>query len=168
LSYQADESGRPPGINPLIFDKRPVVRFVPAAAPRPAIPLEFDGSIYSSLKPRKIDNDASYQHLCDPSRRQQGRFSDVIYRIDPTDTPAMSESEREKATAANHEWQTQALPFVDTGDALLQGDDTKDAATPTARLGSICQISDKVARVSGTQRTRRGDAGRVPGDAQWP
>lgn len=30
-------------------------------------------------------------------------LSDVIYRIDPTDTPAMSGFEREKASAVNHE-----------------------------------------------------------------
>jgi hypothetical protein len=53
----------------------------------------------------------------------------VIYRIDPTDTPAMSGFEREKATAANHEWQTQALAFIDTGNAVLEGDDdTKNVA----------------------------------------
>jgi hypothetical protein len=35
---------------------------------------------------------------------------------------------------------------------VLEGDDaTTDAVTPTVRLGNICQISDKVARVSGTQ-----------------
>jgi hypothetical protein len=80
-------------------------------------------------------------------------LSDVIYRIDPTDTPAMSGFEREKATAVNHEWQTQALAAVDTGNAVLEGDDaTTDAATPAVRLGNMCQISDKVARVTGTQR----------------
>jgi hypothetical protein len=80
-------------------------------------------------------------------------LSDVIYRIDPTDTPAMSGFEREKATAVNHEWQTQALAAVDTANAVLEGDDaTTDAATPTVRLGNMCQISDKVARVTGTQR----------------
>src|ERR1700704_3345456 len=80
-------------------------------------------------------------------------LSDVIYRIDPTDTPAMSGFEWEKATAVNHEWQTQALAAVDTGNAVLEGDDaTTDAATPTVRLGNMCQISDKVARVTGTQR----------------
>src|SRR6185369_16092099 len=80
-------------------------------------------------------------------------LSDVIYRIDPTDTPAMSGFEREKATAVNHEWQTQALAAVDTGNYVLEGDDaTTDAATPTVRLGNVCQISDKVARVTGTQQ----------------
>src|ERR1700704_5805698 len=80
-------------------------------------------------------------------------LSDVIYRIDPTDTPAMSGFEREKATATNHEWQTQALAALDTANAVPEGDDaTTDAATPTVRLGNMCQISDKVARVTGTQR----------------
>ena len=80
-------------------------------------------------------------------------LSDMIYRIDPTDTPFMTACEREKATAVNHEWQTQALAAVDTANALLEGDDaTTDAATPTVRLGNICQISNKVARVSGTQQ----------------
>ena len=80
-------------------------------------------------------------------------LSDVIYRIDPTDTPFMSGIERERATAVNHEWQTQALAAVDTSNAVLEGDDaTTDATTVTVRLGNICQISDKVARVTGTQR----------------
>ena len=80
-------------------------------------------------------------------------LSDVIYRIDPTDTPAMTAFEREKATAVNHEWQTQALASVNTDNAVLEGDDaTTDSTTPTTRLGNLTQISDKVARVSGTQR----------------
>jgi hypothetical protein len=80
-------------------------------------------------------------------------LSDMIYRIDPTDTPFMTGAEREKATAVNHEWQTQALASVDTANAVLEGDDaTTDAATATVRLGNICQISDKVARVTGTQQ----------------
>jgi hypothetical protein len=79
-------------------------------------------------------------------------LSDVIYRIDPTDTPFMSGIEREKATAVNHEWQTQALAAAATN-AVLEGDDaTTDAVTVTVRTGNICQISDKVARVTGTQR----------------
>lgn len=80
-------------------------------------------------------------------------LSDMIYRIDPTDTPFMSGAEREKATAVNHEWQTQALAAASTSNAVLEGDDaTTDAATATVRLGNICQISDKVARVTGTQQ----------------
>lgn len=80
-------------------------------------------------------------------------LSDEIYRIDPTDTPFFTMCEKVKASAVNHEWQTQALATRDTANAVLEGDDaTTDAATPTVRLGNICQISDKVARVTGTQQ----------------
>lgn len=80
-------------------------------------------------------------------------LSDMIYRIDPTDTPFMSAAEKEKATAVNHEWQTQALAPASGANAQLEGDDpTTNATTPTVRLGNFCQISYKVARVSGTQQ----------------
>ena len=80
-------------------------------------------------------------------------LSDEIFRIDPTDTPFFTMCEKVKASAVNHEWQTQALDSRDTSNAVLEGDDaTTDATVPTIRLGNICQISDKVARVSGTQQ----------------
>lgn len=81
-------------------------------------------------------------------------LSDVIYNIDPTDTPFMTAMDKAgAATAVNHEWQTQALAAASGSNAVLEGDDaTTDAATPTVRLGNICQISDKVARVTGTQQ----------------
>jgi hypothetical protein len=80
-------------------------------------------------------------------------LSDKIYRIDPTETPFMSGIEREKADATLHEWQTQALAAVDGTNAVLEGDDaTTDTVTVTVRLSNICQISDKVARVTGTQQ----------------
>ena len=65
----------------------------------------------------------------------------------------MSGIEREKATAVNHEWQTQALAPASSANAQLEGDDpTTNAVMPTVRLGNICQISYKVARVTGTQQ----------------
>src|SRR5262249_5556509 len=74
-------------------------------------------------------------------------LSDVIYRIDPPDTPFMSGAEREKARAVNHEWQTQALASADNTNAQLEGDDANtNTVTATARLGNIAQISTKVAR----------------------
>jgi hypothetical protein len=80
-------------------------------------------------------------------------LSDMIYRIDPTDTPFMSGVDKEKATAVNHEWQTQALASPDSSNAQLEGDDAvTDSATPTVRLGNYTQISKKVPRVSGTQQ----------------
>jgi hypothetical protein len=78
---------------------------------------------------------------------------DKIYKTSPTETPLLSSMERVKASAVNHEWQTQALATADTDNAVLEGDDAvTNAATPTVRLGNICQISDKVPRVSGTQQ----------------
>lgn len=80
-------------------------------------------------------------------------LSDMIYRIDPTDTPFMSGIEREKASAVLHEWQTQALAAADNTNAQLEGDDpTTNSTTVTVRLTNRCQISYKVARVSGTQQ----------------
>src|SRR3990167_10662902 len=80
-------------------------------------------------------------------------LADDIYRIDPTDTPFMSGVDTVKATAVNHEWQTQALATAVTTNAVLEGDDAvSDAVTVTVRLGNICQISDKVGRVAGTQQ----------------
>lgn len=80
-------------------------------------------------------------------------LSDVIYRIDPTDTPFMSLAERETATAVNHEWQTQALAAA-ADNFQTEGDDFADtlAVTPTVRLGNLTQIARKGASVSGTQR----------------
>ncbi len=80
-------------------------------------------------------------------------LSDIIYRIDPIDTPFMSGIQRETASAVNHEWQTQALASASGSNAQLEGDDVvADAVTPTVRLGNVCQISRKGAQVSGTQQ----------------
>jgi hypothetical protein len=76
----------------------------------------------------------------------------MIYRIDPTDTPFMTGAAKEKASAVLHEWQTQALAAA-ASNAQLEGDDpTTNATTVTVRLTARCQISYKVARVSGTQQ----------------
>lgn len=81
-------------------------------------------------------------------------LTDEIYMISPTETPILSAIDREKAKAVNHEWQTDSLAAADDANAVLEGDDAKtDAATATVRLGNICQISDKVVRVTGTQET---------------
>src|SRR5437660_9912721 len=81
-------------------------------------------------------------------------LSDMIYRIDPTDTPFMSGVEKEKATAVNHEWQTQALAAASSANAQIEGSDptSPDVLVATVRLGNLCQISYKMAQVSGTQQ----------------
>ncbi len=78
-------------------------------------------------------------------------LADIIYRVDPTDTPCMSGIEKAKATAVKHEWQTQALATAQTTNAVLEGDDAAaDATTVTVRLSNIAQISRKVPQVTGT------------------
>jgi len=78
-------------------------------------------------------------------------LSDKIYRVGYMDTPGLSMIPVGKATSTLHEWQTQALDSIDTSNAVLQGDDaTTDAAAVTVRLTNRTQISDKVARVTGT------------------
>jgi hypothetical protein len=78
-------------------------------------------------------------------------LSDVIYRVDPTETPFISMCESVKATAVLHEWQTQALATA-ASNAQLEGDEVSaDAATVTVRLTNRTQISRKVPRVTGTQ-----------------
>ena len=62
--------------------------------------------------------------------------------------------DKAKATAVNHEWQTQSLAAADNTNAQLEGDDANtNTTTATVRLGNINQISTKVARVTGTQRS---------------
>lgn len=78
-------------------------------------------------------------------------LADVIYRIDPTETPFQSSIGTSKATAKYHEWQTQALATAVATNAVIEGDDaTTDAVTATVRVGNRTHISDKVARVTGT------------------
>ena len=81
-------------------------------------------------------------------------LSDVIYNIDPTETPFISGIAKIGTKATFYEWQTQALAAANSTNSVLEGDDAiTDTATPTVRLGNYHQISDKVARVSGTQRS---------------
>lgn len=80
-------------------------------------------------------------------------LSNMIYRIDPTDTPFVSGIDKTKATATLHEWQTQALAAAVATNFQLEGDDAvADTTTATVRLGNNTQISRKVPQVSGTQQ----------------
>jgi hypothetical protein len=79
-------------------------------------------------------------------------LSDLIYNIDPIDTPFLSSVEKYTATAVLHEWQTDALAAASSSNAVLEGDALSvDAATATTRLSNTAQIMDKAPRVTGTQ-----------------
>jgi hypothetical protein len=82
---------------------------------------------------------------------QREDLSDVIYNISPTDTPVMSSIGKTKATAVNHEWQTDSLAAATTANALVEGADATSATmSPTTRLGNLTQIVGKTIQVSGT------------------
>tara|TARA_R110000850_G_scaffold105926_5_gene217108 strand:+ start:89 stop:1039 length:951 start_codon:yes stop_codon:yes gene_type:complete len=75
-----------------------------------------------------------------------------IYNISPTATPFISAIARNAATAVNHEWQTDALS-TPANNAKIEGSDAATTiSVATVRLGNLTQISDKVPKVSRTQR----------------
>lgn len=79
-------------------------------------------------------------------------LSDIIYDISPADTPFLSAIPKSKATGTKHEWQIHSLTAASSTNFVLEGDDaTTDASTTTSRVYNYRAISDKVARVTGTQ-----------------
>ena len=80
-------------------------------------------------------------------------LSDVIYDISPTATPFISGIAHTTATATNHEWQTDTLAAASATNAKIEGNDATTTQGPASvRLGNYTQISDKVPRVTRTQR----------------
>jgi len=92
---------------------------------------------------------ATYQTYTSIGQRES--LSDVIYSISPTDTPFMSSIGKSKATATNHEWQTDALASAVLTNAAVEGDTASDATIAvTTRIGNKTQISQKTVKISGT------------------
>lgn len=78
--------------------------------------------------------------------------ADIIYNVDPHETPFLTMAERATATNVKHEWQTDGLDTPSDSNAHLEGDvTTADSLSPTTRVDNICQILKKSARVTGTQ-----------------
>ena len=73
-------------------------------------------------------------------------LADYISNVDPYDTPLYSNSKKEKISAHNHEWQTDALRAA-ARNKHIQGDDTTASAkTATTLLGNYTQtLKDAVA-----------------------
>lgn len=79
-------------------------------------------------------------------------LTDIIYNVDPTETPFIMMAGKAKATATLHEWQTDTLAAASSANQVVEGNDTTVASTSaTTRLGNYCEIGEKSARVSGTQ-----------------
>jgi len=80
-------------------------------------------------------------------------LTDVIYSISPIDTPFLSMAAQTEATNVTHEWQIMELTAAATN-YVIEGDDaTTDAGVATVRRSNQTNISDKVARVTGTARS---------------
>lgn len=79
-------------------------------------------------------------------------LADVIYNIDPTDTPFVSAIGRRSVSNVTFDWQTENLPDTDDDNAQPEGfENERSESTPTVRESNICQISKRDATVSGSQ-----------------
>lgn len=81
---------------------------------------------------------------------QREDLIDVIYNIDPYDTPFLSAIPKATASAITHEWQTDELraPAVNT---KIEGEDaTINPGTFTTMNSNICQIVSETLQVTGT------------------
>ncbi len=75
---------------------------------------------------------------------------DLIVNISPTETPMLSRFGKTRATATNHEWQTDSLASA-AANAQVEGNDPDaPALTATTRTGNYTQIAFKVWRTTDT------------------
>jgi hypothetical protein len=81
---------------------------------------------------------------------QREDLIDVIYNIDPYDTPFVSATPVGTATAITHEWQTDELRAPGVNQRIEGEDATIRAGTFTTMLNNYCQISDETLQVTGT------------------
>ena len=82
---------------------------------------------------------------------EREQLADVIYRIDPAETPFFSNAKKETSNGIFVEWQTQELASASASNYVNEGAAISTAAaTPTVRLGNYHQISVKSFATSGT------------------
>lgn len=82
---------------------------------------------------------------------QREDLSDVIYRIDPDETPLVTNMAKETVNAVTHEWQIQELAVaVDTNHVNEGADFSYVNPAVTTRLTNNCQIAAQAAQVSNT------------------
>ena len=82
---------------------------------------------------------------------EREQLADVIYRIDPDETPIFSALKKETSNGIFTEWQVQELAGASSTNFVNEGADASiAAATATTRLGNYHQISVKAVAVSKT------------------
>ncbi len=78
-------------------------------------------------------------------------LQDVIFNIDPTETPFMTRVSKMSGKATFNEWQIDVLDGATKGNIQIEGDDvTGTTAVATTRVGNYMQISRKDVVISGT------------------
>ena len=78
-------------------------------------------------------------------------LSDIIYNIDPFDTPMMTAAGRRNVSNVLFDWQTENLP-AEVLTADVEGFELDRAAsTPTVRENAVVQINHRDATITGTQ-----------------
>lgn len=77
-------------------------------------------------------------------------LADVIYNIDPVETPALSSFSRGRASQSKHEWQTDVLDAAAFNAVVEANDATFTEPAATKRPYNYLQISQKTIAVSGT------------------
>jgi len=81
-------------------------------------------------------------------------LSDIIYRVDPDDTPLFSNAQKETTRGIITEWQVQELAAsVDDNHASEGADFSYTNPSPTTRLTNVHQIAVQAASVSNTLDT---------------
>jgi len=80
-------------------------------------------------------------------------LSDVIYNIDPTDTPFVTAIGRRNVSNVTFDWQTENLPAVSTTAELEGFELSRSAGTATVRATNVCQIQKRDATVTGSQQS---------------
>lgn len=78
-------------------------------------------------------------------------LSDIIYNIDPFDTPMITAAGKRKAKDVLFQWQDEELPALDTTTKVEGFELDREAGQPTVRRSNVCQIMERDATVTGTQ-----------------
>ena len=81
---------------------------------------------------------------------EREQLADVIYRIDPTETPLFSNLKKETSNGIFTEWQVQELAASATNYATEGADSSFGTPTATTRLGNYHGISEKSVAISKT------------------
>lgn len=90
-------------------------------------------------------------HTTSTAVGEREQLADVIYRIDPTETPLFSNLKKETSNGIFTEWQVQELAAASATNYVNEGADSSfGTPTATTRLGNYHQISEKSVAVSKT------------------